>query len=57
LQNGTVKDSITPQVQQPRQRTTYNSSSKNSSPSSPSKQQVCIVGEIAGLSTLMVGTQ
>jgi hypothetical protein len=37
-----VKDSITPQEQQLGQRVAYNSSSKNSCPSSPSEQQVCI---------------
>jgi hypothetical protein len=39
-QNGIAKDSITPQERQPGQHVAYNSSSKNSSPSSPSKQQV-----------------
>jgi hypothetical protein len=55
--NGIVENSTTPQKQQSGQRTTYNSSSKNSSPSSPSEQQVYTVGEIARLSTLMVETQ
>jgi hypothetical protein len=36
-QNGTVEDSITPQEWQPGQQVTKNSSSKNSSPSSPSE--------------------
>jgi hypothetical protein len=37
-----VEDYITPQEQQPGKCTTYNSSSKNSCPSSPSEQHVCI---------------
>jgi hypothetical protein len=39
-QNGTTEDSITPQERQLGQHVTLNSSSKNSSPSSPSEQQV-----------------
>jgi hypothetical protein len=39
-QNGTAEDSITPQERQSGQHIAYNSSSKNSSPSSPSEQQV-----------------
>jgi hypothetical protein len=38
--NRITEDSITPEEQQPGQHVTYNSSSKNSSPSSPSEQQV-----------------
>jgi hypothetical protein len=34
-----------------------NSSSKNSTPSSSSEQQVWVAGEIERMSTLMVGTQ
>jgi hypothetical protein len=43
--NGTTEDSITPQEWQSRQRVAYNSSLKNSSPSSPSEQQVWVGGE------------
>jgi hypothetical protein len=42
--NGIVENSTTPQKQQSGQRTAYNSSSKNSNPSSPSEQQVYTVG-------------
>jgi hypothetical protein len=44
-QNRTAKDSITPQERQPGQYVAYNSSSKNSSPSSPSEQQIWVAGE------------
>jgi hypothetical protein len=39
-QNEIVEDSITPQERQPGQHVAQNSTSKNSSPSSPSEQQV-----------------
>jgi hypothetical protein len=44
LQNETEEDSITPHEQQLEHRIAYNSSSKNSSPSIPSEQQVCTAG-------------
>jgi hypothetical protein len=43
--NRTVEDSITPQEWQPGQHVAQNSSSKNSSPSSPSEQKVLVAGE------------
>jgi hypothetical protein len=43
--NGIVKDSITPQEWQPGQHVAYNSSSKSSSLSSPSEQQVLVARE------------
>jgi hypothetical protein len=43
--NETMEDSITPQEQQPGQHVTKNSSLKNSSPSSPSEQQIWVAGE------------
>jgi hypothetical protein len=43
--NGTAKDSITPQERQPVQHVAYNSSLKNSSPLSPSEQQVWVARE------------
>jgi hypothetical protein len=43
--NGIAENSITPQEWQPGQHIAYNSSSKNSSPSSPSEEQVWVAGE------------
>jgi hypothetical protein len=43
--NRTAEDSITPHEWQPGQHVAYNSSPKNSSPTSPSKQQVWVAGE------------
>jgi hypothetical protein len=40
----TVEDSITPQERQPGQHVGQNSSLKNSSPPSPSEQQVWVAG-------------
>jgi hypothetical protein len=43
--NGTAEGSKTLQEQQPGQHVAYNSSSKNSNPSSPSEQQVWVAGK------------
>jgi hypothetical protein len=43
--NESAKDSLTPQAWQPGQHVAWNSSSKNSSPSSPSEQQGWVAGE------------
>jgi hypothetical protein len=43
--NGTMEDSITPQERQLGQHVAKNFSLKNSSPSSPSEQQIWVAGE------------